>query len=514
MHPKRFNKQTLLTAVHVPGDKPGSFIVIDSPVPQDSTSTHHSPVKISQFKLAQRMLVISFSLMLMTPLVFANPLKPGGSLTHNRTLDRNSLMHLGTHLSSEDKLNAIVGQSIFEKIWIPSPSATHASDGLGPLYNARACSHCHIRNGRGQVKIRSQADARPMSLIVRVGRQNAKIGAYSQGDPTYGEQIQNLAMTGYQAEASILVSFTDIDIELSDGESATLQKPQLQLDALKYGDLDKDTRLSLRLAPPLIGMGLIEAIAANDIESWADEHDQNKDGISGRANKIIDPKTQQLHLTRFNLKASSPTLEHQSLSAFKNDIGISSYLFKADYADCTTIQSKCQNAPGGSSVDKSEAEVNQVLADAMLRYLENLAVPGRRFKHAGNIEAGRLIFLQSGCTDCHRPSYVTGVHKNTALSEQTIYPYSDLLLHDMGEGLADEVSNGLASGSEWRTPPLWGIGLTKVVSGSQSYLHDGRARNLSEAILWHGGEAQASRDQFAKMPAADRKLLLTFVKSL
>ena len=378
-----------------------------------------------------------------------NPLYPGGLLTHSRKPDRHALMHINPVLSKMAGLDLMVGQSIFEKIWISSPSATHASDGLGPLYNARACAHCHINNGRGKVPFHTDAKVKPSSLVVRVGQAvSAGNQAYS-GDPVYGEQIQNFAITGYRAEADVRVEFEDIPVELEGGETVVLHKPSLKLSNLQYGELADETRLSLRLAPPLIGMGLLDAIDEKDILAYADPEDKNSDGISGRANQVWDPQVQQIRVGRFNLKASSPSLTHQSLAAFKNDVGISSYYFPADSGDCTAAQSECINAPGGSPKGKIGAEVEPPVTDLMVEYVRNLAVPKRRIENNAQIEQGHQLFMQTGCASCHRPSFTTAKQSNKAFSEQTLWPYSDLLLHDMGDGLADEVSNGLATGREW-----------------------------------------------------------------
>ena len=360
----------------------------------------------------------------------------------------------------------------------------------------------------------TDASAKPSSLVVRVGRADASSNQAYRGDPVYGEQIQNFAITGYQAEADVQLGFEEIPIELAGGEIVSLHKPTLKLSNLRYGALADDTRLSLRLAPPLIGMGLLDAISEQDILAYADPQDENGDGISGRANQVWDARVKKTRLGRFNLKASSPSLVHQSLAAFKTDVGISSYYFPADSGDCTPKQDDCLKALGGSPAGEQGAEVAQNIANLMVDYVRNLALPKRRVKNAEQIEQGQRLFNQTGCTNCHRASFVTSKQNNTVFSEQTIWPYSDLLLHDMGEGLADEVAEGLATGQEWRTQPLWGIGLNKIVTGSETYLHDGRARSITEAILWHGGEAQGARDGFAKLKPLMRQQLIQFVNSL
>jgi CxxC motif-containing protein (DUF1111 family) len=268
--------------------------------------------------------------------------------------------------------------------------------------------------------------------------------------------------------------------------------------------------ISPRIAPPMIGLGLLEAIPAAEIQAGADPDDRDGDGISGRAAEVRSGQHDRLMLGRFGWKALTPTMEDQVADAFAADMGMSSRLHRDGFGDCTTAQEACRTAPDGADAPE-DVEVPDKLLDLVVFYVRNLAVPGR----TGANERGQALFGAAGCAACHRPGFTTGeVPGRPEHSGQRIWPYTDLLLHDMGEGLADNRPEGDADGREWRTPPLWGIGRTAAVSGHTQFLHDGRARSLLEAILWHGGEAQAARDAVAGMSPADRAALIAFLESL
>jgi CxxC motif-containing protein (DUF1111 family) len=273
--------------------------------------------------------------------------------------------------------------------------------------------------------------------------------------------------------------------------------------------------MSPRLAPPMIGLGLIEAVPEAQIRANADPDDKNGDGISGRTNEVWSLADNRVALGRFGWKAGVPSIRQQAASAFAGDMGLSTPLVPRPSGDCTGAQSFCLNAPNGNSERDGDLEVGAKVFDHVVFYAQNLAVPPRRNAKDAGVVQGKALFYQLGCQACHMPSFTTGaVEGQPHLSNQKIWPYTDLLLHDMGEGLADNRPEGMADGREWRTPPLWGIGLTETVSGHTFFLHDGRARNVEEAILWHGGEAQASRDGYAALTKAEREALLSFVNSL
>jgi CxxC motif-containing protein (DUF1111 family) len=295
----------------------------------------------------------------------------------------------------------------------------------------------------------------------------------------------------------------------------SLRKPTYSITDLKYGPLHPKTMMSPRVAPQMIGLGLIEAIPEEQIRAHADPDDKDGDGISGRANEVWSMEKHKLMLGRFGWKAGMPSIGEQSAGAFAGDMGISNPLVQKASGDCTAAESICLNAPNGNSERDGNLEIGQKLFDHVVFYAQNLAVPPRRNAKDAAIVKGKTLFYGLGCQACHTPSFTTGsVEGQPHLSNQKIWPYTDLLLHDMGDGLADNRPEGIANGREWRTSPLWGIGLTQTVSGHTFFLHDGRARNIEEAILWHGGEAQASRDGYAALSKAERDALDAFVNSL
>ena len=303
-------------------------------------------------------------------------------------------------------------------------------------------------------------------------------------------------------------------MKLSGGDVARLRKPTYTAANLAYGPLHPEAMLSPRVAPQMIGLGLLEAIPAADILALADPEDADGDGISGRANVVWSKEFDQPMLGRFGLKAGNPTVFQQSAEAFVGDIGISSSLFPRGWGECTQAQTACRDAPHGDGDDRV-FEIDDEILHLVTYYSRNLGVPARRDVDDPQVLRGKEVFYTTGCTACHQPSFVT--HRLEGQPEQSfqlIWPYTDMLLHDMGPGLADNRPEARANGSEWRTPPLWGIGLTQRVSGHTYFLHDGRARSLLEAVLWHGGEAQPQRDAVVQMPPEDRAALIRFLESL
>ena len=420
----------------------------------------------------------------------------------------------------EQKLDFEVGKGLFRKLWVSAPSSTLASDGLGPLFNARSCMRCHIKNGRGHPPER--ADDNAISFLLRVSIPGtpddaiAEIKDYiaTRPEPTYGGQLQDLSLPNHPAEYDLTVNYTETAVALSGGETVSLRAPRYGVDNLGYGPLHPDTMFSPRVAPQMIGMGLLEAIPAADILALADPNDADGDGISGRANIVWSAEYDRPMLGRFGHKAGTPTMREQSAGALVADIGISTPIFPAAWGECTSSQTRCRTAPHGDG-DVRGFELDDEGLDFVTFYSRNLGVPARRDVAAPNVLRGKQVFHATGCAACHQPSFVT--HRLPDQPEQSfqlIWPYSDMLLHDMGPGLADNRPEARATGREWRTPPLWGIGLTSQVSGHTNFLHDGRARSLLEAILWHGGEAQAQRDAVVTMPPADRAALITFLESL
>jgi CxxC motif-containing protein (DUF1111 family) len=301
---------------------------------------------------------------------------------------------------------------------------------------------------------------------------------------------------------------------MAGGEIATLRAPTYTAANLGYGPLANGAMLSPRIAPQMIGLGLLEAIPAADILALADPDDLDNDGISGRPNIVWSLEFDRPMLGRFGLKAGSPSIVEQSASAFAGDIGISNPLHPNGAGECMPAQTDCINAPHGDG-DARGFEIDQEILDLVTFYSRNLGVPARRNMDDVDVLRGKDLFYNAGCVACHQPSFVTNrLADQPAQSFQLIWPYTDMLLHDMGDGLADNRPEAVANGREWRTPPLWGIGLTEQVSGHTQLLHDGRARSLLEAVLWHGGEAQATRDRVVEMSPDDRAALLKFLESL
>jgi CxxC motif-containing protein (DUF1111 family) len=321
-------------------------------------------------------------------------------------------------------------------------------------------------------------------------------------DPVYGEQLSYHGVESTRGEGSVAISHEPVEEAFADGTPYTLQHPIYGFRDLAHGPMSENVQVSPRVAPANFGLGLLEMIPEKQILALADPDDKNGDGISGRPNYVLDHKLNRAALGRFGWKANQPTLEQQILKAFNADIGVTSAMFPDDEG---TVRPVSSGAPELSDDDRA----------SILFYMKLLAVPKQRDWQSPVVERGQMIFRGLGCAGCHATLFITGDDPAyPELSRQTIHPYTDLLLHDMGEGLADNRPDGLANGREWRTPPLWGIGLLKAVSGHTRLLHDGRARNIEEAILWHGGEASASGKLYRRLPQTERAALLAFLGSL
>ncbi|MDK3074596.1 di-heme oxidoredictase family protein [Sedimentitalea sp. JM2-8] len=453
----------------------------------------------------------------------------GGAATVRARDNTDAFSQPSANMPFERELDFKVGNGLFRKLWVSSPSSTLVSDGLGPLFNARGCQNCHLKDGRGHPPESPDDDAVSMFLRISVpataaaGTTEIEAFLLSLGDetprtapdPVYGGQLQDFAIQGHDAEYRLDIAYEEIEVPLSGGETASLRKPRYRAADLGYGPLGPDAMLSPRVAPQMIGLGLLEAIDAQDILAREDPADADGDGVSGRAQIVWSFEHARPMLGRFGLKAGSPTIREQSASAFAGDIGISSPVFGAGWGDCTEFQTTCRTAPDGSSGTPENTEIGAEGLDLVTFYARNLAVPERRDVGDTQVLRGKEIFYGVGCPACHTPKYVTSrLADQPEQSFQLIWPYTDLLLHDMGPGLADNRPEGRADGREWRTPPLWGIGLTETVSGHSYFLHDGRARSLLEAVLWHGGEARAQRDAVVDMPPEDRAALIRYLESL
>jgi len=439
--------------------------------------------------------------------------RAGGATTVNKS-DRNAFSLPSANLPPTRRLDFSVGNSFFRSPWVIAPSTTTARDGLGPLFNTNACQNCHVKDGRGHPPAPGALNA--VSMLVRLSIPDDP--AFAQlieqvgivPEPVYGGQLQDMAIPGVAPEGRVRVDYEALPVRFHDGTLVELRKPKLQITDLGYGPMHPDTRFSARVAPPMIGLGLLEAIPDEAI--LANARPANKNAIAGRPNWVWDDARQQTVLGRFGWKAGQPNLNQQNVHAFSGDMGLTTSLRPFD--DCTAAQTACKQAPNGNGPE-GEPEVSDNILRLVLFYTRNLAVPARRDVDSPQVLAGKNLFFQAGCQSCHTPRFTTAANAaEPELANQVIRPYSDLLLHDMGEGLADQRSEFKASGRDWRTAPLWGIGLTETVSGHTQFLHDGRARNLMEAVLWHGGEAENAKQQVLTFNAEQRAALLAFLNSL
>ncbi len=397
---------------------------------------------------------------------------------------------LGIHLS---------GDVQFESIFVTAPA--NVNSGLGPIFNNSSCIACHPRDGRSAfpVVINNRS-----GLLVRASIPGMDAHGGPLAAPGFGLQIQNQALFGYTPEAAYQVTFEESIETLADGTVVRLRKPMITL-TNPYMPFPAGMMTSPRIGTPVFGLGLLEAIPEANILALQDINDTNGDGISGKANYVWDPVLQQTVLGRFGWKANTGTILVQCAAAYVEDMGITNYVFPNETG---------HNQANGQDGLNDDPEIANAVLDQVALYCKTLAVPAPRNIGSRQVREGAAIFERIGCTQCHTPKQTTGYSPIAALSNQVIYPYSDLLLHDMGDGLADNRPDFLANGKEWKTRPLWGIGLTELVNGHTHFLHDGRARNLTEAILWHGGEGQNAKDRFKQLSTAERTSLLAFLNSL
>jgi CxxC motif-containing protein (DUF1111 family) len=456
-----------------------------------------------------------------TPVFEQNERQPGGDITHKRLYA--SFLYPGEKLSSKQQLDFWSGVSFFRDPWVAAPSATGNRDGLGPLFNTRSCIDCHTAGSRA--KIDEAGQILPLSLVVRLGSKDPKMTSV---DPVYGGQIQPRAISYRLTDAALIKQspYTDnvgeawldkrynkILGSFSDGETFELLKPDYQLTRLAYGELAPHIGISVRLAPNIFGMGLLNAIKGVDLLNQEDIDDSDADGISAKYNRVPNVITGDIELGRFGFKAKQPNLHQQVAAAFRDDIGITNTSFSDE--SCTKTQTACNYAAeyGGHSLANLEIPDNRL--DLTVTFNELLGVPPARNLQSETAQMGRTLFYQAKCQQCHTPTYITDENYPVKeLAKQTIWPYTDLALHDMGEGLADGVYEFNANGREWRTAPLWGIGLQQYKTGQQRFLHDGRARTINEAILWHGGEAELAKQAYMALNKKQRDALVKFIKAI
>lgn len=430
--------------------------------------------------------------------------KSGGELTvYDDT--PNAFGHQIPGLSTQQGLDFFTGNSFFNQNWVTAPSITTARDGLGPLFNSRSCAGCHFRDGRGRPPSPGEFGT---GFLVRTSISG--IGLHNEPVPenSYGGQLQDQAILGVDPEVTITINELLVNGNYPDGTVYQLLQPDYQFSQWKYGNPDPAIRYSPRVAQQMIGLGLLEIIPESQILEREDETDVDGNGISGKANYVWNYRTLQSELGRFGWKANQPDLFQQTAGAFLGDMGITTSLFINE--NCTSAEIDCAAAPNGGTPEIDDLDLNKVVL-----YCRSLAVPARRNWSDQSVLRGKNLFVQIGCEDCHKMDFTTGISVDIpVLSLQKIHPYSDLLLHDMGPGLADGRNDFLASGTEWRTQPLWGIGLIEIVNGHSRLLHDGRARSIEEAILWHGGEAQLSNTKFKQLTLSQREDVLNFIRSL
>lgn len=382
-------------------------------------------------------------------------------------------------------LDIAVGKAVFERLWVPAPSSTKSADGLGPLFAERSCAACHPRGGaRADFTPGRNGPVETPGLVVRL--------AAPSGAPhaTYGAELQMRGAGGQAGEGEARVAWQRLEPGL-----ATLLEPDWSVAGWAYGAPD-DIRVSARVAPPLRGTGLLDAVPEAAILGLADPEDRDGDGISGRAHLVTTPGGEK-RVGRFGWKAAEPTLDSQIAAAFALDLGLSTRLRPDPAGDCTEAQAVCRSAPHG---DAGGAEVPEAMLGPLRAFVAGLKPPESRAS-----ARGEAIFAATGCAACHHPDLPTA-------GGGTARAYTDLLLHDLGFGLDDALPEGDATSAEWRTAPLWG--LAEALRRGAGLMHDGRARDVTEAVLWHGGEAGAARDRFEALPAKQRRALVDFVKGL
>ena len=394
------------------------------------------------------------------------------------------------------------GDVEFEANFVTAPA--EVNPGLGPIYNNISCINCHSRDGRGRPP---KVDEKFVSMLFRLSLPkpiDALDGQPPIPVPGFGTQLNNRAIFGTPPEGKIKIDYTEQTLTTADGTRVHLRYPNYTFTET-YQPLPEEVELSPRVALSVFGLGLLEAIPEDTILAYADEADANGDGISGKPNYVWDVIEQRYTLGRFGWKANQPTLLQQVAAAYHDDMGLTTSLFMTE------------NSAGQSQLTEHSAtpEVSDEILDVVTFYVQTLAVPARRNVNDPQVKQGELLFAKAQCASCHVPTLRTGVLAGVpSVSNQTIQPFTDMLLHDMGPELADNRPDFRANGREWRTPPLWGIGLVKRVNGHTNFLHDGRARDLMEAILWHGGEAETSRQTVEQMSKAERDALIAFLESL
>lgn len=419
------------------------------------------------------------------------------------SIDRETLTRPLPGLSSSDQERFLRGRSLFRQSWVISPAKDREVDGLGPLYNRLACISCHAKNGRSGAP--SHPNERMQSMLVRLSVPGRTHREDPLPHPVYGDQLNEEGIPGVPGEGRVQIRWRSHTVHLADGTRVELREPKTKFVELAYGKLGP-TLTSLRVSPHVAGLGLLDAVPAKVLEAMAAE--ARPDGVQGSINRVEDRQTNTLAVGRFGLKSNMPNLRQQIAGAFVGDMSITSELFPAE--NCTPAQTACRRAPDGGRPELSPAQLDDITF-----YVAHLAPPPRRNESSPEVIRGAAAFSGFGCAVCHRPILSSGDSPQyPALAHREFAPYTDLLVHDMGPRLADGRPDHLASGRQWRTAPLWGLGLLAAINEDVGFLHDGRARNFEEAILWHGGEAEKARQRYVAAPAEVRRALIAFLHSL
>lgn len=417
-------------------------------------------------------------------------------------------------LTERQRTTFLQGRASFNRPWVVF-GLSGGDWGIGPTFIADRCSACHAGGGRGRPP---GANQQLVSMAVRLSVPGTDPHGGPKPHERYGDQLQNRALQGQSlqflhgyvpvpAEADIYLEWDERVETLADGTEVPLREPRLQIEGLAFGELGAETMKSLRIAPPVFGMGLLAAVPDDTLLALAEQ--QRQTGFNGRPNLVWDAIDQRMAIGRFGWKAIQPSVRQQIAAAAISDMGVTSSLFPKQ--NCPDIQTLCRREVPGNDPELTDSAWDEFESWAL-----GVAVPARRNWGDENVRRGAALFEQLQCAACHVPSLRTADYfaRLPQLSRKTIHAYTDLLLHDMGEGLADHRPEFAAGGRDWRTPPLWGLGLSRTVNGNGALLHDGRARNPTEAILWHDGEAQSSREAFARLPKGDREALLAFLDAI
>ncbi len=436
-----------------------------------------------------------------------------GSFTIKR-FDRQAFSEPAPVLTHKQRHIFMVGRNVFNRQWAAITSL-NGDWGLGPTFIADRCSACHVNTGRGSPP--ASADEQLLSVLVRLSIPGTDEHGGPKPHPNYGDQFQNRSMDGRNVdlayagapvpnEADLFLDWEEQTVAFADGETVTLRKPKLRIENLKFGELGNDIMMSLRMAQPLVGIGFFDAVPEEAILSIAEK--QRAQNFNGRPNRVWDAVNKRMALGRYGWKANVPSLKQQIAAAALGDMGVNSNLFPQQ--NCPPVQTICAKQLPGNFPEIIDHEI-----DAVELWLQGLAVPARRDVNDPEVRRGAQLFTKAQCAVCHVPDLKTGKFpKLSQLSDQAFHAYTDMLLHDMGDELADGRPDFEAGVRDWRTPALWGLGLSQTVSGSTAMLHDGRARNVTEAILWHGGEAEGSRELFRIMRKMDRDALVKFVEAI